>query len=148
MYDDDDEYDEMQDYSGYPDYPQPQRRSIPQQFYTETAGNVLQALTEYARTLEKEKSSRSDIDRKRETALSFIRSQRHVMLEYLTHRFGERGKLFERYFQLVDTALELRNDEITRLALESILNVYQDSPSAGIDEFRQHIETMSEVVRI
>jgi hypothetical protein len=38
--------------------------------------------------------------------------------------------------------------KITRLALESILNVYQDSPSAGIDEFRQHIETMSEVVRI
>ena len=148
MYDDDDEYDEMQDYSGYPDYPQPQRRPIPQRFYTETAGNVLQALTEYARTLEKEKSSRSDIDRKRETALSLIRSQRHVMLEYLTQRFGERGKLFERYFQLVDTALELRNDEITRIAIESILNVYQDSPSAGIDEFRQHIETMSEVVRI
>jgi hypothetical protein len=70
------------------------------------------------------------------------------MIEYLNHRFGERGKLYERYFQLVDTALELQNEEITRLALESILNVYQDNPVAGIEEFRQHVETITEVVRI
>jgi hypothetical protein len=120
MYDDD-EYGELPDCSGYPGYPQPRppQRQPQQQFYTEASGNALQALTEYARTLEKEKSSRIDIERKRTTALSVIRSQRHVMIEYLNHRFGERGKLYERYFQLVDTALELQNDEFTRLALES-----------------------------
>jgi hypothetical protein len=146
----DDGYDELPEYPDYPGYPQPQppQRQPPQRFYTEAAGNALQALTEYARTLEKEKSSRADIERKRETALSVIRSQRHVMIEYLNHRFGERGKLYERYFHLVDTAIELQNDEITRLALESILNVYQDNPVAGIEEFRQHMETISEVVRI
>jgi hypothetical protein len=141
----DDGYDELPE---YPDYPQPPQRPPPQRFYTEAAGNALQALTEYSRTLEKEKSSRADIERKRTTALSVIRSQRRMMIEYLNHRFGERGKLYERYFQLVDTALELQNDEITRLALESILNVYQDNPVAGIEEFRQHIETITEVVRI
>ena len=142
-----DEYEEYPEYSGY-EYPQPRQQQNPQRFYTEAAGNALQALTEYARTLEKEKTSRTDIERKRAAVLSVIRSQRHVMIEYLGRRFGERGKLYERYFQLVDTALELQNDEITRLALESILNVYQDNPVSGIDEFRRHMETISEVVRI
>jgi hypothetical protein len=144
----DDEYDEMPDYPDYPEYPQPRQRQNPQRFYAAATGNAIQALTEYARTLEKEKSSRTDIERKRTTVLSVIRSQRHVMIEYLNHRFGERGKLYERYFQLVDAALELQNDEITRLALDSILNVYQDNPVAGIEEFRRHMETISEVVRI
>ena len=141
-----DDYGEWQDYQRYPEYPQSKQN--PKRIYAEAAGNALQALTEYAKTLEKEKSSRSDIERKRTTALSVIRSQRHVMIEYLNHRFGERGKLYERYFQLVDTALELQNDEITRLALESILNVYQDNPATGIEDFKQRMESISEVVHI
>jgi hypothetical protein len=141
MYDDDD-YDE---YPGYPEYPQ---QRVPRRYYAEIVGNVLQALTEYTRTLEKEKSSRADIERKRETALRVIRSQRRMMIEYLNHRFGERGKLYERYFQLVDTALELRNEEIIRIALDSTLNVYQDNPVAGVDELQRQIENISEAVRI
>jgi hypothetical protein len=69
---DEDEYDE---YPGYPEYTQ---QRVPRRYYAETVGNVLQALTEYTRTLEKEKSSRADIERKRETALWVIRS--HTVL--------------------------------------------------------------------
>jgi hypothetical protein len=147
---DEDEYQEFPEYPGYPDYPQPYPRQRQQsgQFYAGTLGNVLQALTEYARTLEQEKSKRADIERKRTNALSVIRSQRQVMIEYLNHRFGERHKLYERYFQLIDTAMELQNDEITRLALESILNIYQNNPCAGLEEFHQQFESMSEVIRI
>jgi hypothetical protein len=71
-----------------------------------------------------------------------------MMIEYLNHRFGERCALYERYFRLIDTALELQNEEITRLALESILNIYQDNPGGGLEEFRQQFEAISEVVRI
>jgi hypothetical protein len=143
-----DDYDDYGDWQGHPNYPQQHPVQNNKRMYAETAGNTLQALTDYAKTLEKEKSNRADIERKRNTALSFIRSQRHVMIEYLAHRFGERGKLYERYFQLVDTALELQNDEIIRIALDSILNVYQDNPGAGIEDFRQRMESISEVVRI
>jgi hypothetical protein len=139
------DYEELPD---YPDYPRPIPRPGPQRFYAESLGSVLQALTEYARTMETEKSNRADIERKRKTALSIVRSQRRVMIGYLNHRFGERDKLYERYFQLIDTALELRNEEITRIALESILTIYQDNPCSGIEEFRQQFETISEVVRI
>jgi hypothetical protein len=109
---------------------------------------VLQALSEYARTLEHEKSNRAEIERKRKTALSAIRSERKMMIEYLSRRFGERKALCEQYFRLVDTALEAQNEEIVRLALEGILSVYQDNPAAGLEGFRQQFESISEAVRI
>jgi ribosomal protein S15P/S13E len=148
MYDYDEDGEEYQETPHPPDYPEPYRQPSSRHFYGETLGTVLQALTEYARTLEHEKSNRSDHERKRTTVLSVIRSQRQVMLEYLTNRFGEREKLYEQYFRLVDTALELRNDEIIRLALESMLTIYQDNPFAGLDQFHQQFEAISEMVRI
>jgi hypothetical protein len=148
MYDYDEEEEEYQEMPRYPDYPEPYHRPSSARFYAGTLSTVLQALTEYARTLEHEQSNRSDIERKRTTALSVIRSQRRVMIEYLTNRFGERQKLYEQYFSLIDTALELRNDEIIRLALESMLSIYQDNPAAGLDEFSRQFEAINEVVRI
>jgi hypothetical protein len=149
MYEEDEE-DEYQGFPDYPEYPQPRRQPFPQspKFYAESLGGILQTLTEYARTLEQEKSNRADIERKRIAALSVIRSQRRMMIEYLSHRFGERRALYERYFKLIDTALELRNEEITRLALESILNIYQDNPGGGLEEFRHQFEAISGAVRI
>jgi hypothetical protein len=156
MYEDDDE--ECQGLPDYPDYPEepecprrypdPYPRQISNHYYAETLGHVLQALSEYAKTLEHEKSNRAEIERKRETALSVIRSERKTLVEYLGRRFGERKALYEQYFRLVDAALELQNEEIVRLALESILNIYQDNPCAGLEAFRQQFETISEAVRI
>jgi hypothetical protein len=147
MYEEGEDENEYQGFPDYPEYPQPRRQPSPR-FYAESLGGVLQALTEYARTLEQEKSNRADIERKRIAALSVIRSQRRMMIEYLSHRFGERRALYERYFKLIDTALELRNEEITRLALESILNIYQDNPGGGLEEFRHQFEAISGAVRI
>jgi predicted S18 family serine protease len=144
-YYEEDEYDEIPEHSGSPGR---YRAASFRRQYAGTLGAVLQTLTEYARTLEKEKSNRAEIERKRTAALSVIRSQRQVMIEYLAGRFGERNKLYERYFTLVDTALELRNDEIIRLALESVINIYQDNPFAGLEEFRRQFDSISEVVRI
>jgi hypothetical protein len=150
MYDDDDDYQDFPDCPEYPDCPQPPRRPCPPspRLYAETVGGALQALTEYARTLEQEKSSRADIERKRVAALSVIRSQRQTMIACLNRRFGERRSLYEQYFKLIDTALELQNEAIVRLALESILNIYQDSPGGGLEEFSRQFEGISEAARI
>ncbi|MDR0451292.1 MAG: hypothetical protein LBH26_08510, partial [Treponema sp.] len=108
-YDEYDEYyDENQEAPEYPDRSGAYHQERTRQFYAGTLGAVLQALADYARTLEHEKSNRSEIERKRAAALSVIRSQRQVMIEYLAGRFGERRELYEQYFKLVDTALELK----------------------------------------
>jgi len=62
--------------------------------------------------------------------------------------FGERGALYDQYFKLIDNALQVENEEILRIALESIQTIYQDNPCAGIDEFKQQFDSMSEVIRI
>jgi len=114
----------------------------------ETIGGVLSAVTEYAKTLEHEKTNRKNVERKQKTALTVIRSERQVMLEYLKSRFGERNELYNKWFQLIETAIQLNNDEILRIALESIQSIYQDSPGNGIDDFKQQFDSMNEVIRI
>ncbi|MCL2759809.1 MAG: hypothetical protein FWD22_06310 [Treponema sp.] len=56
--------------------------------------------------------------------------------------------MYDQYFKLIETALQLNNEEILRLALESIQSIYQDSPGNGIDEFKQQFDSMNEVIRI
>jgi hypothetical protein len=152
MYEDDDDYDavpfENEEYYGNEneaEYLQQQRN---RRFYGETISGVLNAITEYAKTLEHEKTNRANVERKRKSAITVIRSERHIMIEYLKRRFGERGALYEQYFKLIDTALQVENEEILRIALESIQNIYQNNPCSGIDDFKQQFDTMSEVIRI
>ena len=114
----------------------------------ETIGGVLSVVTDYARTLEQEKSNRANIERKRKTAITVIRSEKTVMLEFLKSRFGERNELYQKYFDLIETALQLNNENIMRIALESIQNIYQDNPGNGIDDFKQQFDSMNEIIRI
>jgi len=148
--DEDDDYEVVPYYGDdhYGSERETERRRQARRFYGETIGGVLNAVAEYAKTLEQEKTNRANVERKRKSAIMVIRSERRVMVEYLKRRFGERGALYDQYFRLIDTALQIDNDEILRIALESVQNIYQDSPAAGIDEFRQQFNTMNEVIRI
>jgi hypothetical protein len=150
MYEDDDDYDVVPygEEEFYRNEREAERRQRARRFYGETISGVLNAVTEYAKTLEQEKTNRVNVERKRKSALSVIRSERKIMLDYLSSRFGERNELFDRWFSLIDTAIQLNNDEILRIALESIQNIYQDNPCGGLDEFRQQFETMSKVIHI
>ena len=152
MYEDDEDYG-IAPYEGEEYYEdereaEQMRQQRNRRFYGETIGGVLNAVTEYARTLEREKTNRANVERKRKSAITVIRSERHIMIEYLKQRFGERGTLYDQYFRLIDTALQVENEDILRIALESIQNIYQDSPCGGIDEFKQQFDSMSEVIRI
>ena len=150
MYEDDEDYDVVPyDENGYYHEEQEVRQQQQnRQFYGHTISGVLNAITEYAQTLEKEKTNRANVERKRKSAIAVIQSERHVMLSYLKKRFGEREELYKQYFKLIDTALSLENEQILRIALESIQNIYQDSPCSGIDEFKHQFDAMCEVVRI
>jgi len=150
MYEDEDDYDVIpyEDEEYYEKTREIENQNRNRRMLGETISGVLNAVTEYAKTLEREKTNRANVERKRNTAITVIRSERQVMIEFLKQRFGERGSLYEQYFKLIDSALQIDNSEILRIALESIQNIYQDSPCAGIDEFKQQFDSMSEVIRI
>jgi len=139
-------YDEEEEYYRREQDAEQQYRN--RRLYGETISGVLNAVTEYAKTLEREKTNRANVERKRKTAITVIRSERNVIIKYLKQRFGERETLYDQYFKLIETALQLNNEEILRLALESIQSIYQDSPGNGIEEFKQQFDSMSEVIRI
>ena len=150
MYEDEEDYDVVP-YEGYDDFHEDleeDRKQRIKRFYGETISGVLNAVTEYAKTLEHEKTNRANVERKRKTAITVIRTERNVMIKYLKERFGERGALYDQYFKLIDTALQVNNEEILRLALESIQNIYQDSPCSGINDFKEQFDSMNEVIRI
>jgi len=150
MYDDEEDYDVVPyDEDGYyRNELEVEKQQRERRFYGETISGVLNAVTEYVKTLEREKSNLANIERKRKTAITVLKTEKTIMLEYLNSRFSERKDLFEKYYKLIETALQINNEEIMRIALESIQNIYQDNPCVGIDEFKQQFDSMSEVIRI
>lgn len=151
MYEDEEDNDVVPYDDGYDDYREEmeeERKQRLKRFYGETISGILNAVTDYAKTLEHEKTNRKNVERKRKTAITVIRTERNVMIKYLKERFGERGALYDQYFKLIDTVLQVNNEEILRLALESIQNIYQDSPCSGINDFKEQFDSMSEVIRI
>jgi hypothetical protein len=67
--------DDIEELPEYP-YSGEERQRYSRRYAGETLGQVLQALTEYAKAMEHEKSNRAEIERKRKTALTVIRSER------------------------------------------------------------------------
>ena len=79
---------------------------------------------------------RADINAKRDVAVSMIKA-RHESLEHLLScRFKERDRLFDRYFQMAQKALESGNDEILKDVLQSILAVYGSEVTSGSENIK------------
>lgn len=79
-------------------------------------------------------TERELIRSKSQAVCTMLQEQREVMVSYLNHRFGERNKLYDGYFTLIDKAMESGNDDVTRLALESLLQIYSAPFASGIDD--------------
>lgn len=79
-------------------------------------------------------TEREQIRARSRAVCAMLHERRDVMVSYLSHRYGERNRLYDGYFALIDRAMESGNDEVTRLALESLLQVYS-APFASGDDF-------------
>jgi hypothetical protein len=114
----------------------------------ESARLVILAITEYMHTVQQEKINRAEIYRKRDTAIAVINAQKETMLEYLRLRFGERSKLYDQYFALIDKALISNDAEIVGKALEAIMVTYKENPFLGFDDFKKIARDNNSVIEI
>ena len=94
---------------------------------------VISSITSYLECREKSITERAAIESKTEATLSLLRNRRKVMVSYLNSKFGEREKLYERYFSLIDEAVISKNEELVRTALEGLVTIYSTNPAAGLD---------------
>ena len=102
-----------------------------------TIPGVIKSIADCVSYCQKQETIRADINAKRDVAVSMIKA-RHESLEYLlSRRFTERDRLFDRYFQMAQSALESGNDEILKDVLQSILAVYGSEVTSGSENINQ-----------
>ena len=86
--------------------PIPQKNSL----LIPTIPGVIKSIADCVSYCQKQETIRTDINAKRDVAVSMIKA-RHESLEHLlSQRFTERERLFDRYFQMAQSALESGND--------------------------------------
>ena len=101
---------------------------------------VIKSIAECVSYCQKQETIRADINAKRDVAVSMIKA-RHESLEHLlSQRFTERDRLFDRYFQIAQSALESGNDEILKDVLQSILAVYGSEVTSGLENINQLLD--------
>ena len=115
---------------------------IPQQHGLDDAlvSSVIGNLTDCVKLWQTEETKREALKSQRETVANLLHARRDLMISYLGGRFGERMRLYEKYFALVDKALDAGNDETERLALESILSVYSSPATEGLESIARHYD--------
>ena len=105
-----------------------------------TIPGVIKSIADCVSYYQKQETIRNDINAKRDVALQLIKS-RHESLEHLlNHRFTERDRLFDRYFQVAQSALEAGNDEVLKDVLQSILAVYGSEVTSGTENINQLLD--------
>lgn len=105
-----------------------------------TIPGVIKSIADCVSYYQKQETIRADINAKRDVAVSMIKA-RHESLEHLlSQRFTERDRLFDRYFQMAQSALESGNDEILKDVLQSILAVYGSEVTSGLENINQLLD--------
>lgn len=105
-----------------------------------TIPGVIKSIADCVSYCQKQETIRADINVKRDVAVSMIKA-RHESLEHLLNqKFGERERLFDRYFQIAQSALEFGNDEILKDVLHSILAVYGSEVTSGTENINQLLD--------
>lgn len=105
-----------------------------------TIPGVIKSIADCVSYCQKQETIRADINAKKDVAVSMIKA-RHESLEHLlSQRFTERDRLFDRYFQMAQSALESGNDEILKDVLQSILAVYGSEVTSGTENINQLLD--------
>lgn len=105
-----------------------------------TIPGVIKSIADCVSYCQKQETIRTEINAKRDVALQLIKS-RHESLEHLLNqKFGERERLFDRYFQIAQSALKSGNDEILKDVLQSILAVYGSEVTSGTENINQLLD--------
>ena len=116
--------------------PIPQKNSL----LIPTIPGVIKSIADCVSYCQKQETIRTDINAKRDVAVYMIKA-RHESLEHLlSQRFTERERLFDRYFQMAQSALESGNDEILKDVLQSILAVYGSEVTSGTENINQLLD--------
>ena len=102
--------------------------------------NPLEVVREYFSYLKiatEQQKERERIAAKRDVAVRLIESEREIILDYFAQRFAERKDALNRFFDVLHTAVQEKNEHGMDAALSGILGIVKDSPLKDFETFRQ-----------
>ena len=105
-----------------------------------TIPGVIKSIADCVSYCQKQETIRTEINAKRDVALQLIKSRHESIEHLLNQKFGERERLFDRYFQIAQSALKSGNDEILKDVLQSILAVYGSEVTSGTENINQLLD--------
>lgn len=105
-----------------------------------TIPGVIKSIADCVSYCQKQETIHTEINAKRDVALQLIKSRHESIEHLLNQKFGERERLFDRYFQIAQSALESGNDEILKDVLQSILAVYGSEVTSGTENINQLLD--------
>lgn len=107
---------------------------------------LLESISNCIEVLSQGTTERELIKARRDTICTMLHSKKELMVEYFNKRYGERNKLYDGYFSLIEKALESGNDEVIKFALESLLQVYSSPFTLEVDNIMEQYGKMTSVL--
>lgn len=95
---------------------------------TDAVIGVVEAMRDYLVVASQEQTKRESIRAESSVRLAQINAQKQLLLTYLDKTFDERRSNFERFFSVLDTAVEQGNAELALGTLQSILDLAKSCP--------------------
>ncbi|MDY6397283.1 MAG: hypothetical protein SPL22_06085 [Treponema sp.] len=107
---------------------------------------MLESISNCIEILSHGATERELIRARRYTLCSMLSEKRELMIGLLNQRYGERNRLYDGYFTLIDKALESGNEEAVKLALESLLQIYSTPITTGLDNIMEQYGKITSVL--
>jgi hypothetical protein len=98
---------------------------------------IVGAYGDYKKVAGQETTKRKGIDAWRRVNLERIKTQREILLTYLERTFDERRANFEKYFEVMDSAIEAGQVEVVTKTLDSITQLAKTTPFKDIATVEQ-----------
>ncbi len=80
------------------------------------------------RTREIERTKRAEIEKERQKTLAKIQVQKELFLRYIDKSFDERASNFNKFFEVIDSAMSDGNMEKLAMGLNSVMQLARESP--------------------
>ncbi len=90
--------------------------------------------TDYLKVHQQESTKRAAIEADRQRNLAGIEAQRAFLMDYLERSFGERERIIDKQFEVIDAALESGDVQQLQLGVEGLCRVAEASPFAALGD--------------
>jgi hypothetical protein len=95
---------------------------------TECLNEIISAYVEYQKVTQEERTKRRDIEGWEKATIARIQAQRDLLLMYLDRSFDERANNFSALFRVVDQAIDIGDNELLTVTLNTITEIAKSSP--------------------